>query len=142
MKLNQTGAATVTISYSLHGLTARSAHGFHIHASPISADGNCLSAGPHFNPFGRVHGGPDEATTARHVGDLGNIVADADGNAVDEIVVDDGYVRLFGSTSVIGKSIVLHALTDDNGRGEEADSLTTGHAGGRIACGNIVGLEI
>ena len=78
-----------------------------------------------------MHGGPDEATTARHVGDLGNIVADADGNAVDEIVVDDGYVRLFGSTSVIGKSIVLHALTDDNGRGEEADSLTTGHAGGR-----------
>ena len=45
----------------------------------------CLSARGHFNPFGRLHGGPADEATARHIGDLGNIVADASGNAVGEV---------------------------------------------------------
>lgn len=34
----------------------------------------CLSAGSHFNPDNAAHGGND--ASVRHVGDLGNIVAD------------------------------------------------------------------
>ena len=37
----------------------------------------------HYNPFGQTHGGPSSAV--RHVGDLGNIQADAGGVARGEI---------------------------------------------------------
>ena len=52
--------------------------------------------------------------------------------------MNDGYVTLSGPTSVVGKSIVLHEGVDDLGQGGYDDSHTTGHAGGRLACGNIV----
>ena len=42
-----------------------------------------------------------------------------------------------GSTSVFGKSIVVHLDADDLGKGGQADSLTTGHAGPRVACGMV-----
>ncbi len=56
-------------------------HGFHIHQVGDTADG-CRAAGGHFNPFELTHGAPD--VQARHVGDLGNIEADANGHAVVE----------------------------------------------------------
>jgi len=44
---------------------------------------------------------------------------------------------LTGEYSVIGRSCVCHADEDDLGRGGHSDSLTTGHAGARLACGVI-----
>jgi Cu-Zn family superoxide dismutase len=44
-----------------------------------------------------------------------------------------------GATSIAGRAMVLHAGEDDLGQGGESDSLTTGHAGARLGCGEIVG---
>lgn len=107
-------------------------HGFHIHEAGDLTDG-CTSACAHYNPFGMVHSGPNDKV--RHVGDLGNLDADKKGYA--EIDFVDSYVKLRGKYSVIGRSVVIHEDPDDLGKGGHSDSLTTGHAGARIACGVI-----
>ena len=107
-------------------------HGFHIHEFGDLSNG-CISAGAHFNPYKKTHGGPGDEE--RHVGDLGNIVADSEGNATVEIV--DELIKLTGEHSVVGRSLVVHADEDDLGRGNFEDSKTTGHAGARIICGII-----
>jgi Cu-Zn family superoxide dismutase len=134
---------TCAISYRVEGLTPGS-HGFHIHEKADFSNG-CLSAGPHYNPFGKTHGAPEDEE--RHVGDLGNIVAGADG--VAEGVIIDRLVKLTGPYSVVGRSIMVHADPDDLGRGDNSlahvagppkngfVSKVTGNAGARIACGEI-----
>lgn len=107
-------------------------HGIHIHEAGDLTDG-CISACAHFNPFGKEHGGPHDNN--RHVGDLGNLVADKDGIAHFDL--EDNLVKLRGKHSVIGRSIIVHADPDDLGRGGFPDSKTTGHAGGRLVCGVI-----
>ena len=74
----------------------------------------------------------------RHVGDLGNVQADDEGNGKYEIL--DRLVTLHGPFSVVGRSCVLHKGVDDLGRGGNDESLKTGNAGARIACG-VIGLR-
>ena len=52
----------------------------------------------------------------------------------------DHQVMLFGAYSVIGRSCVLHKKEDDLGLGGDEESLKTGNAGARIACG-VIGLS-
>lgn len=40
-----------------------------------------VATGAHFNPAGKTHGAPTDVE--RHAGDLGNIVAGADGTRAD-----------------------------------------------------------
>ena len=96
----------------------------------------CKTAGPHFNPHGVVHGGPD--TEVRHVGDLGNVEANADG--VANLDYEDRMVMLHGEETVIGRSCVCHGKTDDLGKGGDEESTKTGNAGARVACG-VIGLS-
>ena len=108
-------------------------HGIHIHEFGNLSDG-CNSAGAHFNPNKQNHGGPD--ADVRHVGDLGNI----ESNGPKETAVINTYdhlITLSGANNVIGRSVVIHADPDDLGLGGQTDSLTTGHAGIRVACGVI-----
>ena len=49
----------------------------------------------------------------------------------------DAQLKLSGEHSIVGRSVVVHAGVDDLGRGGFDDSKTTGHAGGRVACGVI-----
>lgn len=88
--------APTTIDASLAGLT-QGKHGFHVHEFGDNTNG-CISAGPHFNPFGKTHGAPEDEI--RHVGDLGNVVAGADGKAT--LKVTDNQIKLIGAHSVIG----------------------------------------
>ncbi|KAJ2852057.1 hypothetical protein IWW36_000636 [Coemansia brasiliensis] len=125
------GTARTKISGGLSGL-APGKHGLHIHESGDITSG-CTGAGPHYNPFNHTHGSPTDAN--RHVGDLGNIVADEHGVALFNFT--DSLVSLAGQYSVIGRAVVVHADEDDLGKGGFTDSLTTGHAGGRVACGVI-----
>ena len=82
VNFTQADASSPTeISYEVSGLTP-GLHGFHIHEKADFSDG-CMSAGPHYNPFGKTHGGPCDEE--RHVGDLGNIEADASGVAKGSI---------------------------------------------------------
>ena len=107
-------------------------HGFHIHEMG-DLSGGCKSAKGHFNPFSKNHGGPKDVI--RHIGDLGNIIANAHGVATFEMV--DPLLQLNGEHSIIGRSVVVHAGADDLGIGGFEDSSTTGHAGSRLACGVI-----
>jgi superoxide dismutase, Cu-Zn family len=89
--------------------------------------------GPHFNPHNATHGAPEAST--RHVGDLGNLSTDASGAAKGS--VEDKHIKLIGPQSVIGRMVVVHAGEDDLGKGGNEESLKTGNAGGRAACGVI-----
>eukprot|EP01084_Bolivina_argentea_P001419 2615_1 len=131
----------ITSSHRLTKITAQVSgltpgkHGFHIHELGDLSDG-CKSAKGHYNPHKTDHGGPNIEN--RHVGDLGNIVANKEGNATFELV--DELVQLNGENSVLGRSVVVHAGEDDLGKGGFEDSLITGHAGARVACG-VIGLS-
>ena len=138
---DKVGSDYVFISVDIEKVPLNSArkNGLHIHENPISGN-DCESAGGHFNPYNKEHGGPNDEI--RHVGDLGNISINSDGHAMFEI--SDNNISLKNSTSsyIIGKSCVLHSLEDDFGKGTpEEESKKSGNSGSRIACGTIVESE-
>ena len=88
-----------------------------------------MGACSHFNKGPkRNHGGPP-GSGERHTGDLGNI--SKQGHTYS--------YKLAGVTmsELLGRTLIVHADPDDLGKGGEEDSLTTGHAGKRIACAII-----
>jgi len=52
-------------------------------------------------------------------------------------IITDKHIKLIGPESVLGRMIVVHAGQDDLGMGGDDESLKTGNAGGRAACGVI-----
>ena len=69
------------------------------------------------------------------MGDLGNVEAGPDGIAKFKMVASE--LTSCGEFSVVGRAFVIHADTDDLGQGGDAESLKTGNAGDRLACGVI-----
>jgi len=124
----RTGDDMMMVTGRVNGLSAGK-HGFHVHAVG-STDNGCKAAKGHFNPFGMDHGAPSD--DVRHVGDLGNI--DSDAQQLANINIKDGVIKFAGDANILGRAVVIHAGTDDLGLGGESDSLTTGHAGARLAC--------
>ncbi|KAL4591606.1 hypothetical protein LXL04_004575 [Taraxacum kok-saghyz] len=131
--LTQEENGPTTVNVKISGL-APGPHGFHLHEFGDTTNG-CISTGPHFNPNGHTHGAPEDEI--RHAGDLGNIIANADG--VAEATIVDSQIPLTGPNAVVGRAFVVHELADDLGKGGHELSLSTGNAGGRLACG-VVGL--
>jgi superoxide dismutase, Cu-Zn family len=122
-------------------------HGFHVHAvgacEPDSANpsdptktGDFLSAGGHLK-------GADDATHGEHAGDLPSLLVGPDGAAslaflapglsTDDLLDEDG------------SAVMVHAERDNFANvperyaatGPDQDTLNTGDAGGRIACGVV-----
>ena len=142
VKFVQEEGKEVRITSEISGLTPGN-HGFHIHEF---GKGNlsyfdlgnltkgCATAGAHYNPAGKTHGGP--ADEIRHVGDLGNITAGDD--KVGRYDATDRLIRIYGQeNNIIGRSVVVHEKVDDLGKGGNEESLKTGNAGPRLACGVI-----
>lgn len=130
-----TTSGTVTFSQEKDGLhvaghitgLSQGLHGFHVHEFGNCACDDAKCAGDHFNPTAQPHG--SQTSEHRHVGDFGNIEADAHG--VAEFSFVDTYATLNGPHSIIGRTIIIHADPDD---------LTTepsGNAGARVGCGVV-----
>jgi Cu-Zn family superoxide dismutase len=122
----------VIIDINIKGLNPNSKHGFHVHECGDMSE-KCESMCAHFNPFNKNHGCP--SSVERHVGDLGNLIADV--NGIANYRQEDDVIKLEGECNIIGRGLIIHADEDDCGLGNEKDSLTTGHAGKRIACAVI-----
>jgi Cu-Zn family superoxide dismutase len=119
-------AGGVRVTANISGVPAGE-HGFHIHEFGDCSAADGVSAGGHFNPSNMAHGAQNAPT--RHVGDLGNVTADADGNITLDLL--DARMSLNGPHSIVGRGLILHANPDD------FKTQPTGNAGGRIACGVI-----
>jgi Cu-Zn family superoxide dismutase len=117
---------TVRVIAEVTGLTPGE-HGFHIHETGDCSAPDGSSAGGHFNPTDMPHGAPD--APAHHVGDLGNLTADASGKATLDRVFD--FLTLEGENSIVGRGVIIHAGPDD------FTTQPTGNAGARVACGVI-----
>ncbi len=118
----------VTITGEITGLTPGK-HGFHVHQFGDITKSDGMSTGGHFNPDGKKHGSP--SAMDRHVGDLGNITADAKGVAT--LNFKDKLIALSGPHSIIGRGLIVHAKEDDE------KTQPTGDAGGRVA-GGVIGI--
>lgn len=116
----------IKVVADIKGLTPGS-HGFHIHQFGDCSAPNADSAGGHYNPMGKPHGAPHMGE--RHMGDLGNIVADASGTA--NLQKTDSVLSVTGVNSIVGHAVIVHEKADD------FKTQPTGDAGGRLACGVI-----
>ena len=123
----------IKIELNLTGLPPNSKHGFHVHEAGDLTD-KCMSMCAHFNPYEKTHGCPGMKN--RHVGDLGNIQSNNKGEV--KYVMYDDVIKLRGTkANIIGRGLIIHEDEDDCGNGGNPESLKTGNAGKRIACGVI-----
>jgi Cu-Zn family superoxide dismutase len=107
-------------------------HGFHIHSVGRCEAPDFKSAGPHFNPEGKLHGWDNPL--GHHLGDLQNLDV-GPGRSVRIRVMVPGVTLGEGANSLFhegGTSLVIHEKPDD-GKTDPA-----GNAGPRIACGVIM----
>jgi superoxide dismutase, Cu-Zn family len=128
----------VAVTTAVWGL-APGFHGFHVHGV-----GECVapytSAGGHFNPAGADHGD--------HAGDLPSLLVNRDGTGELHFATDR--FTLDGLFDPDGSALVVHAGRDNYANipdryhshtydtfGPDTDTLATGDAGARAACGVI-----
>jgi Cu-Zn family superoxide dismutase len=105
-------------------------HAIHLHENGDCSATHATSAGGHWNPNVKEHGDWDEGMN--HMGDIGNLEANADGNVSYTFSTDKWCLDCDDSNKNIkGKGVIVHAKADD------FTSQPSGAAGARVACGVI-----
>lgn len=122
-------AGGVRVIGAIQGLDAGSEHAIHIHEKGDCSAPDASSAGAHFNPGEEPHGDPEG--TAHHAGDMPNITADAQGNAMVSVHIPGIGLGGDGPGDAMGKALVVHKEADDY------RTQPAGDSGARIACGVI-----
>ena len=120
----------VTMTASLQGLTPGE-HAIHLHETADCSSDDAKSTGGHWNPEEKPHGkwGDEKGY---HRGDIGNLTADAGGNATLTFETDQWAIGGDdASKNIIGRGIIVHKKADD------FITQPTGAAGARVACGEI-----
>lgn len=105
-------------------------HAYHVHLYGDCSGPQGKTAGTHFNFQGSSKA--PSAQIDRITGNLGNLEADADGNATAETVIEQA--TLHGPYAMIGRSVVVHAKPND------PSAPPMGAAGPRLACG-VIGID-
>ncbi|WP_420322961.1 superoxide dismutase family protein [Flagellimonas sp.] len=121
----------VIMKATLTGLT-EGEHAIHIHekADCSSADGK--STGGHWNPTFQPHA-KWGAEGGYHKGDIGNFMADAEGNATVDFATNEWCIGCDDETkNIVGKAVIVHQGVDD------FTSQPSGAAGARVACTGII----
>lgn len=105
-------------------------HGIHIHEKGDCSDIEGKSMGGHLAPDEQAHALPAEG--AGHLGDMGNLEVDAEGDARFDFIVKEANLKPGDENSLLGKAVVLHS-GKDSGKGKQP----SGDSGKPIACGVI-----
>jgi Cu-Zn family superoxide dismutase len=117
-------AGRTVVVAAVRGLAPNTTHGFHIHEfGDISDHSQGLAVGLHYNPHNQPHSCPP--VDKRHVGDMGNIVSNARGEATKRMTLD--LIHFQGAFSIFGRSVIVHQLLDD------CRTQPTGNSGARLA---------
>jgi superoxide dismutase, Cu-Zn family len=117
----------VTVVAKVSGLSPGQ-HGFHIHEKGDCSSGDGMSAGGHFNPFGKPHGNP--SAPDHHAGDMPMLEANSSSNALLTADLDVATIG-GGAADIVGKAVIVHKDPDD------FTTQPTGNSGARVACGVI-----
>ena len=116
-----------SVNGTITGLTPNARHAFHVHEKGDCSKPDFTSAGSHYNPTSQPHGAWDGPQ--HHVGDMPQLMADANGTA--QVSFNTESMRLRGPDSIIGKAVIVHRDPDD------VNAQPVGNAGPRLACGVI-----
>jgi len=121
----------VKMDAKFEGLT-EGTHAIHIHEKADCSADDGTSTGGHWNPTHQRHGKWGDAE-GYHKGDIGNMVADANGMAKISMETDEWCIGCDDENkNIVGKAIIVHDGEDD------FVSQPTGDAGGRVSCGGII----
>ncbi|WP_353779415.1 superoxide dismutase family protein [Winogradskyella sp. 3972H.M.0a.05] len=107
-------------------------HAIHIHEKADCSSDDGKSTGGHWNPTGQPHGKWGDAK-GYHKGDIGNFVADANGNGTIDFKTQEWCIGCGDpAKDILGKAIIVHQGADD------FTSQPSGAAGSRVSCGGII----
>jgi superoxide dismutase, Cu-Zn family len=104
--------------------------GVHIHARPDCSDIRGKSMGDHFAPRGHAHG--LEGAQEHHLGDLGNLYVDKNGDGELELTVPRASLANDDPLSFANRAIVVHEGEDHGARAQPS-----GDSGKPVACAVI-----